>query len=194
MCTTTSSPTCPPTLGKATQLPGPRRTGPCLGAGLPSIGGVKMKPLCPPSPPLLRVYFTRSPVLRARKSSFNVSDVAGPEAAGSPPEEGIEGAPAKERRGECPAGPRGGCWLPAVHPGPSPGTPLSPAGRGHQVHKSWPLSISDSDSGLDTGPGTGDGGSLAGWGVELLPLLGLRASRTTGDGGHPPWLGESEWP
>uniref|UniRef100_A0A2K5ZN88 Rho GTPase activating protein 45 n=1 Tax=Mandrillus leucophaeus TaxID=9568 RepID=A0A2K5ZN88_MANLE len=69
-----------------------------------------------------------SPVLRARKSSFNVSDVAGPEAAGSPPEEGIEGAPAKERR----------------------------AGRGHQVHKSWPLSISDSDSGLDTGPGTGD--------------------------------------
>uniref|UniRef100_A0A2K6Q2I9 Rho GTPase-activating protein 45 n=1 Tax=Rhinopithecus roxellana TaxID=61622 RepID=A0A2K6Q2I9_RHIRO len=62
-----------------------------------------------------------SPVLRARKSSFNVSDVAGPEAAGSHPEEGgcIEGAPAKERR----------------------------AGRGHQVHKSWPLSISDSDGG-----------------------------------------------
>ncbi|XP_017741140.1 PREDICTED: minor histocompatibility protein HA-1 isoform X6 [Rhinopithecus bieti] len=99
-----------------------------------------------------------SPVLRARKSSFNVSDVAGPEAAGSHPEEGgcIEGAPAKERRGECPAGPRGGRWLPAAHPGPSPETPLSPAGRGHQVHKSWPLSISDSDGGLDPGPGTGD--------------------------------------
>ncbi|XP_033054424.1 rho GTPase-activating protein 45 isoform X5 [Trachypithecus francoisi] len=71
-----------------------------------------------------------SPVLRARKSSFNVSDVAGPEAASSHPEEGgcIEGAPAKERR----------------------------AGRGHQVHKSWPLSISDSDGGLDPSPGTAD--------------------------------------
>ncbi|XP_055103710.1 rho GTPase-activating protein 45 isoform X2 [Symphalangus syndactylus] len=69
-----------------------------------------------------------SPVMRARKSSFNVSDVAGPEAAGSPPEEGgcIEGAPAKEHR----------------------------AGRGHQVHKSWPLSTSD--CGLDPGPGAGD--------------------------------------
>ncbi|XP_033054425.1 rho GTPase-activating protein 45 isoform X6 [Trachypithecus francoisi] len=99
-----------------------------------------------------------SPVLRARKSSFNVSDVAGPEAASSHPEEGgcIEGAPAKERRGECPAGPRGGRWLPAAHRGPSPETPLSPAGRGHQVHKSWPLSISDSDGGLDPSPGTGD--------------------------------------
>uniref|UniRef100_A0A8C9IP79 Rho GTPase activating protein 45 n=1 Tax=Piliocolobus tephrosceles TaxID=591936 RepID=A0A8C9IP79_9PRIM len=59
-------------------------------------------PAPPPSPPRLPVYFTRSPVLRARKSSFHVSDVAGPEAAGSPPEEGgcIEGAPAKERRGD----------------------------------------------------------------------------------------------
>lgn len=186
MCTTTSSPTSPPTPGTATQLPGPRRTRPCLGAGLPSVGGVKMKLPCPPSPPLLSVYFTRSPVLRARKSSFNVSDAAGPEAAGSPPEEGIEGTPAKERRGECLAGPGGGRWLPVAHPGPSPETPLSPAGRGHQVHKSWPLSISDSDSGLDTGPGAGDGGSLAGWGVELLPLLGLRASRTAGNGWRAP--------
>ncbi|XP_055227006.2 rho GTPase-activating protein 45 isoform X4 [Gorilla gorilla gorilla] len=99
-----------------------------------------------------------SPVMRARKSSFNVSDVARPEAAGSPPEEGgcTEGTPAKDHRGECPAGPRGGRCLPATHPGPSPETPLSPAGRGHQVHKSWPLSISDSDSGLDPGPGAGD--------------------------------------
>uniref|UniRef100_A0A2K5PTK3 Rho GTPase activating protein 45 n=1 Tax=Cebus imitator TaxID=2715852 RepID=A0A2K5PTK3_CEBIM len=71
-----------------------------------------------------------SPIMRARKSSFNVGDVAGAEAAGSPPDEGgsIEGTPAKDHR----------------------------AGRGHQVHKSWPLAISDSDAGLDPGPGTGD--------------------------------------
>ncbi|XP_064227262.1 rho GTPase-activating protein 45 isoform X4 [Aotus nancymaae] len=71
-----------------------------------------------------------SPIMRARKSSFNVGDVAGAEAAGSPQDEGgsIEGAPAKDHR----------------------------AGRGHQVHKSWPLAISDSDAGLDPGPGTGD--------------------------------------
>ncbi|KAL0612358.1 Rho GTPase-activating protein 45 [Plecturocebus cupreus] len=71
-----------------------------------------------------------SPIMRARKSSFNVGDVAGAEAAGSPPDEGgsIEGAPAKDHR----------------------------AGRGHQVHKSWPLAISDSDAGLDPSPGAGD--------------------------------------
>ncbi|KAK2086831.1 Rho GTPase-activating protein 45 [Saguinus oedipus] len=72
----------------------------------------------------------RSPIMRARKSSFNVGDVGGAEAAGSPPDEGgsIEGAPAKDHR----------------------------TGRGHQVHKSWPLAISDSDAGLDPDPGTGD--------------------------------------
>ncbi|XP_048197759.1 rho GTPase-activating protein 45 isoform X2 [Perognathus longimembris pacificus] len=71
-----------------------------------------------------------SPVLRARKGSFNVGDTAGAQAPSNPPEEGgpSEGSPAKERRG----------------------------GRGHQVHKSWPISISDSDSGLDPSPGSGD--------------------------------------
>ncbi|TEA33435.1 hypothetical protein DBR06_SOUSAS8010333 [Sousa chinensis] len=69
-----------------------------------------------------------SPVLRARKGSFNVSDAAVAEAAGCPPEEGGpgDGELAKERRG----------------------------GRGHQVHKSWPIAISDSDTSLD--PGSGD--------------------------------------
>ena len=44
--------------------------------------------------------------MRARKSSFNVSDAVGAEAAGSPPEEGgpSEGEIAKERRGECQEG------------------------------------------------------------------------------------------
>ncbi|KAB0363216.1 hypothetical protein FD754_007372 [Muntiacus muntjak] len=71
-----------------------------------------------------------SPVLRARKSSFNVSDAVGSEAAGSPPDEGgpSEGEIAKERRG----------------------------GRGHQVHKSWPISISDSEASLDPSPGSED--------------------------------------
>ncbi|XP_007952787.1 rho GTPase-activating protein 45 [Orycteropus afer afer] len=70
-----------------------------------------------------------SPVIRARKGSFNVSEVAGVE-AGSPlvaggPEEGVL---AKERRG----------------------------GRGHQVHKSWPTSAADANSSLDAGSGSGD--------------------------------------
>ncbi|XP_039694987.1 rho GTPase-activating protein 45 isoform X1 [Pteropus medius] len=72
---------------------------------------------------------TWSPVMRDRKGSFNVPDV-GAEAAGSAPEEGgpSDGALAKERRG----------------------------GRGHQVHKSWPISISDSEGGLNPSPGSGD--------------------------------------
>ncbi|KAM8765499.1 rho GTPase-activating protein 45 isoform 3-T3 [Rhynchonycteris naso] len=71
---------------------------------------------------------TWSPVMRARKGSFNVGDAA--EAASSPPEEGGpgDGVLVKERRG----------------------------GRGHQVHKSWPVSIPDSDGSLDPSPGSGD--------------------------------------
>ncbi|XP_066133961.1 rho GTPase-activating protein 45 isoform X1 [Saccopteryx bilineata] len=71
---------------------------------------------------------TWSPVMRARKGSFNVGDAA--EAASSPPEEGGpgDGVLVKERRG----------------------------GRGHQVHKSWPISIPDSDGSLDPSPGAGD--------------------------------------
>ncbi|XP_017502819.2 rho GTPase-activating protein 45 isoform X3 [Manis javanica] len=73
---------------------------------------------------------TWSPVMRARKGSFNVSDVTGTEAAGSPPEEGgpSDGALAKGSRGR----------------------------RGHQPHKSWPISVSDSDGSLDPSPGSGD--------------------------------------
>lgn len=71
-----------------------------------------------------------SPIMRARKGSFNVGDTVGTEATGSPAEEGglNEGAPAKEPRGV----------------------------RGHQVHKSWPISISDSDRSLDPSPGSED--------------------------------------
>ncbi|XP_075391224.1 rho GTPase-activating protein 45 [Tenrec ecaudatus] len=62
-----------------------------------------------------------SPVMRVRKGSFNV-EMVGTE-AGSRLEAGEleEGVLAKERRG----------------------------GRSHQVHKSWPISVSDADSSLD---------------------------------------------
>lgn len=78
--------------------------------------------------------------MRARKGSFNVSDVTGTEAAGSPPEEGgpSDGALAKGSRGECLVGTRGGsqphsalhqmCLLPQVGAGTSrtsPGPSLS---------------------------------------------------------------------
>ncbi|XP_029072026.1 rho GTPase-activating protein 45 isoform X1 [Monodon monoceros] len=101
-----------------------------------------------------------SPVLRARKSSFNISDAAVAEAAACPPEEGGPGGGelAKERRGECPAGAGAGAG-----PLQPPCSPLQPftgdnlaGGRGHQVHKSWPIAISDSDASLDPSPGSGD--------------------------------------
>lgn len=68
-----------------------------------------------------------SPIMRTRKGSFNPGDASGPEAAGSPPEEGgtSEGASNKDHRG----------------------------GRGHQVHKSWPISISDTEVSLDVSSG-----------------------------------------
>ncbi|XP_040484244.1 rho GTPase-activating protein 45 [Ursus maritimus] len=70
-----------------------------------------------------------SPVMRTRKGSL-VGDTTGAEATGSPEEEGgpSDGMLAKERRG----------------------------GRGHQVHKSWPTTMSDSESVLDPGPGSED--------------------------------------
>ncbi|XP_034513252.1 rho GTPase-activating protein 45 isoform X5 [Ailuropoda melanoleuca] len=70
-----------------------------------------------------------SPVMRTRKGSL-VSDTTGAEATGSPEEEGgpSDGTLAKERRG----------------------------GRGHQVHKSWPTAMSDSEGILDPGPGSED--------------------------------------
>ncbi|XP_019064721.1 rho GTPase-activating protein 45 isoform X4 [Fukomys damarensis] len=72
-----------------------------------------------------------SPVIRARKNSFNVGDTLGTEAtSSSPSEEGgsTEGTSAKDHRG----------------------------GRGHQVHKSWPISVSESDGSLDPSAGSGD--------------------------------------
>ncbi|XP_021497593.1 rho GTPase-activating protein 45 isoform X2 [Meriones unguiculatus] len=68
-----------------------------------------------------------SPIMRTRKGSFNPGDAPASDAAGGAPEEGgaPEGAPGKDHRG----------------------------GRGHQVHKSWPISIADAEVGLDASAG-----------------------------------------
>ncbi|KFQ03751.1 Minor histocompatibility protein HA-1, partial [Haliaeetus albicilla] len=96
-----------------------------------------------PSHPLRHSLFsflpTRSPFTRTRKGSFNANDFstnAGSDGAGLPkdgtvseggtgPKEQQSGAVAAERRG----------------------------GRGHQVHKSWPTSITEADSSLDSNAG-----------------------------------------
>ncbi|NXW75469.1 HMHA1 protein, partial [Hirundo rustica] len=75
---------------------------------------------------------SRSPFTRARKGSFNASEFstsaegsgAGSEGAAGA-KESPSGAGAAERRG----------------------------GRGHQVHKSWPTSVADADSSLDSNAG-----------------------------------------
>uniref|UniRef100_A0A663N2J7 Rho GTPase activating protein 45 n=1 Tax=Athene cunicularia TaxID=194338 RepID=A0A663N2J7_ATHCN len=64
-----------------------------------------------------------SPFARTRKGSFNASDFSPSEGGAGPKEQ--SGAVAAERRG----------------------------GRGHQVHKSWPTSISEADGSLDSNAG-----------------------------------------
>ncbi|NXD31473.1 HMHA1 protein, partial [Spelaeornis formosus] len=78
------------------------------------------------------LFPSRSPFTRPRKGSFNASEFstsaegagAGSEGAAGP-KESPSGAGAAERRG----------------------------GRGHQVHKSWPTSVADSESSLDSSAG-----------------------------------------
>ncbi|XP_068517360.1 rho GTPase-activating protein 45 isoform X1 [Anas acuta] len=79
-----------------------------------------------------------SPFIRSRKGSFNANDFStssSPDGAGLPkdgaPSEG--GAGAKEQQSGAGAERRGG--------------------RGHQVHKSWPTSTSETDSSLDSNTG-----------------------------------------
>ncbi|NXH39796.1 HMHA1 protein, partial [Dicaeum eximium] len=79
------------------------------------------------------LFPSRSPFSRPRKGSFNASEFsssaegpgAGSEGAAGA-KESPSGAGAAERRG----------------------------GRGHQVHKSWPTSVADADSSLDSNAGT----------------------------------------
>ncbi|XP_023368390.1 rho GTPase-activating protein 45 isoform X3 [Otolemur garnettii] len=99
-----------------------------------------------------------SPVMRARKGSFNTGDAAGADTTSSPLEEGgsHEEALSKEHRGKCPVGSWSRHWLPEASQSPLLQMPPSSGGRGHQVHKSWPISISDSVGSLDPGTGSGD--------------------------------------
>ncbi|NXK24553.1 HMHA1 protein, partial [Arenaria interpres] len=82
---------------------------------------------------------TRSPFTRTRKGSFNTNDfstVTGSDGAGLPRDgAGLEGgAGAKEQQSGAVGAERRG-------------------GRGHQVHKSWPTSVTEGDSSLDSSAG-----------------------------------------
>uniref|UniRef100_A0A8C3XA32 Rho GTPase activating protein 45 n=1 Tax=Cyanoderma ruficeps TaxID=181631 RepID=A0A8C3XA32_9PASS len=72
-----------------------------------------------------------SPFTRARKGSFNASEFSSAEGAGA----GSEGAAGAK---ELPSG---------------AGAAERRGGRGHQVHKSWPTSVADADSSLDSNAG-----------------------------------------
>ncbi|KAK7803893.1 hypothetical protein U0070_020110 [Myodes glareolus] len=122
---------------------------------------------------LLHLSTSRSPIMRTRKGSFNPGDTTGPEAAGSPPEEGgaSEGAPSKDHRG----------------------------GRGHQVHKSWPISISDPEVGLDASSGdfkkfdrTSSSGTMSSSEELVDQEAGLVASAFDSGEGPPKELGQWE--
>uniref|UniRef100_A0A663N240 Rho GTPase activating protein 45 n=1 Tax=Athene cunicularia TaxID=194338 RepID=A0A663N240_ATHCN len=70
-----------------------------------------------------------SPFARTRKGSFNASDFS-------------------------PSGSSEGAALPKDGPGAEGGAgPKEQSGRGHQVHKSWPTSISEADGSLDSNAG-----------------------------------------
>ncbi|NXX59755.1 HMHA1 protein, partial [Scopus umbretta] len=82
---------------------------------------------------------TRSPFTRTRKGSFNANDFstnAGSDGAGLPKDGTVSegGAGAKEQQSGAVVAERRG-------------------GRGHQVHKSWPTSITEADSSLDSNGG-----------------------------------------
>ncbi|KAF1671456.1 HMHA1 protein, partial [Pygoscelis papua] len=97
-----------------------------------------------PSHPLRHSLFsfflpTRSPFTRTRKGSFNANDFstnAGSDGAGLPKDGTVSegGAGAKQQQSGAVAAERRG-------------------GRGHQVHKSWPTSITEADSSLDSSSG-----------------------------------------
>ncbi|KFQ51800.1 Minor histocompatibility protein HA-1, partial [Nestor notabilis] len=98
---------------------------------------------CPASSPIQTFPFPplstpRSPFTRTRKGSFNAefSSGAGSDGAGIPKDGAVSegGAGAKEQPGGATAAEGRG-------------------GRGHQVHKSWPTSITEADSSLDSSTG-----------------------------------------
>ncbi|NWS44960.1 HMHA1 protein, partial [Probosciger aterrimus] len=90
-------------------------------------------------------FHPRSPFTRTRKGSFNAefSSGAGSDGAALPKDGAVSegGAGAKEQHGGTTAAEGRG-------------------GRGHQVHKSWPTSVAEADSSLDSSTGVGAGGAL----------------------------------
>ncbi|NXE14666.1 HMHA1 protein, partial [Lophotis ruficrista] len=88
--------------------------------------------------PFLLLSAPRSPFTRTRKGSFNANDfstTAGSDGPGLPKDRPTsDGAGAKEQQSGAAAAERRG-------------------GRGHQVHKSWPTSITEADSSLGSSAG-----------------------------------------
>ncbi|NXG91264.1 HMHA1 protein, partial [Stercorarius parasiticus] len=112
-----------------------RTVNPKPGGEQPRIRFSSAFPSHPPRRSLFSFFLSaRSPFARTRKGSFNANDFspnAGSDGAG-PVSEG--GAGAKEPQSGAVAAERRG-------------------GRGHQVHKSWPTSITEGDSSLDSSAG-----------------------------------------
>lgn len=68
---------------------------------------------------------------------------------------------------------RGWTWSPWSPPQTFTGDTSFTGGRGHQVHKSWPISISDSEASLDPSPGSGEGACWVSgrWNAATHPRL-----------------------
>ncbi|NWU49500.1 HMHA1 protein, partial [Dromas ardeola] len=125
----------PPWMRKALQYLRQRTVNPKTGGEQPRIRFSSVLPSHPPRCSLSSSFLlARSPFARTRKGSFNTNDFS-PNASSDgsgPVSEG--GAGAKEQQSGAVAAERRG-------------------GRGHQVHKSWPTSITEADSSLDSSAG-----------------------------------------
>ncbi|NWT46349.1 HMHA1 protein, partial [Chroicocephalus maculipennis] len=124
----------PPWMREALEYLRQRTVNPKTGGGQPRMFS-SVLPSHPPRRSLFSFFLpARSPFTRTRKGSFNASDFspnAGSDGAG-PVSEG--GAGAKEQQSGAVGAERRG-------------------GRGHQVHKSWPTSVTEGDSSLDSSAG-----------------------------------------
>ncbi|NXR28950.1 HMHA1 protein, partial [Cinclus mexicanus] len=124
-----------PLLGHHLLLPGHAHADSAAAREFPdSTGGwqpwVKFPNVLPSHPHSL--FPSRSPFTRPRKGSFNASEFSTSTEGARAGSEGAAGAK------ESPSG---------------AGAAEQRGGRGHQVHKSWPISVADADSSLDSSAG-----------------------------------------
>ncbi|NXV23581.1 HMHA1 protein, partial [Cepphus grylle] len=125
----------PPWIREALEYLRQRTVNPKTGGEQPRIRFSSAFPSRPPRRSLFSFFLpARSPFARTRKGSFNTNDFspnASSDGAGLVSE---GGAGAKEQQSGAVAAERRG-------------------GRGHQVHKSWPTSVTEGDSSLDSSAG-----------------------------------------